>query len=187
VSDAQTPTNPLANRWLRGALIVIALLLLLVVFLMWRVANGAEPEAAPTRTPTATATPTPSPTLTPTPTPTPSQTPTAAPPAAPNPPAPVGPVFTSFTVSPLSPDCTSESSVGLTFTWSSTGAVAGWIGVATTNAKAEPYDSVNPSSGSFALSYQCSNPSEKYTVTLEDSSGRLTHQTVTISRTPAQS
>lgn len=192
MSETETPANPLANRWLRGALVVIALLLLLIVFLMWRVATGAEPEAAAPPTPTATPTPSPSPTPSPTPTPTPTSAATPnqtqpAPPPDPKPPASAGPVFTSFAVSPLSPDCTSESSVELTFAWSSTGAVAGWIGVATTNAKTAPYDYVNPGNGSFVLSYQCSNPSETYTVTLEDSSGRLTHKTVTLSRTPAQS
>jgi hypothetical protein len=176
------PANPLANRWLRGALVLIVLLVLLVVFLMWRVATGAEtPLSSPTPTAT-TPTPTPTPTLTPTPTPTPTatETPSAAPTAAPKPPAPTGPAFTSFAVSPLSPDCSSASSVELTFAWSATGATAGWIGVATQNAKNAPYDSVNPASGSYVLSYQCSEPSQVYTVTLEDSSGKLTHKTVTI-------
>ena len=187
MTDPTTATPP-ANRWLRGALIVIALLLMIIVFLTWRVATGAEPVAAPSPTPTrATPTPTPSLTPTPTPTPTPTESSAPAPPAATPkpPPPPAGPAFTSFAVSPLSPDCSSASSVELTFAWSSTGATAGWIGVATTNAKTAPYDSVNPASGSYVLSYQCSEPSQTYTVTLEDSSGKLTHKTVTISRTPA--
>ena len=173
MTDPTTATPP-ANRWLRGALIVIALLLMIIVFLTWRVATGAEPVAAPSPTPTRA-------------TPTPTESSAPAPPAATPkpPPPPAGPAFTSFAVSPLSPDCSSASSVELTFAWSSTGATAGWIGVATTNAKTAPYDSVNPASGSYVLSYQCSEPSQTYTVTLEDSSGKLTHKTVTISRTPA--
>jgi hypothetical protein len=69
----------------------------------------------------------------------------------------------------------------VTITWTSSGAVRAWIGIATDNAKQEPYSEVPPS-GAATLPFPCSNASQKYTVTLEDGSGTLAHQSSTVER-----
>ena len=56
-----------------------------------------------------------------------------------------------------------------------------WFGIGTNNAKAEQFESV-PTTATYTFNYQCSEASQIYTVTLEDSSGRLTHKTVTVKR-----
>ena len=184
----------LRANWLRVALIVLAAALLLLVFLLWRATAGQEEpsppptqSASPTQSP-STGSPTPSPTATaPDDTP-PNDTPADDDPAPAPPPAP-GPTFTAFSVSPGSPiACSDQSaSVDMTFSWSSTGAVAAWIGIDTTNAKAGSYSDV-ATSGSYVLAYQCHAVSESqiYTVTLEDAAGNLTHKTVTISQVPVE-
>ncbi|PKQ25832.1 MAG: hypothetical protein CVT64_07235 [Actinobacteria bacterium HGW-Actinobacteria-4] len=70
----------------------------------------------------------------------------------------------------------------MTFTWSTSKAVKAWFGIATTNAKAAPYEDVSVQAGSYTAYYQCSEASQVYTVTIEDADGKLTHETRTISR-----
>jgi hypothetical protein len=71
--------------------------------------------------------------------------------------------------------------VTITIQWSSSNATSAWIGVATSNAKAEPYDTV-PTSGSYDIGFPCSNSHQVYTVTLEDAGGNLTHKSKDIQR-----
>jgi len=108
------------------------------------------------------------------------------PPATSTPKPPSGPTFASFSSNPgnnKSVGCADEyDSVPITIKWSSTNAVLSHIGVGTNNAKSQPYESNLPPSGSYDLNYQCSVASQKYTVTLEDASGKLTHRTVTLKR-----
>jgi hypothetical protein len=55
------------------------------------------------------------------------------------------------------------------------------VGIATDNAKEEPYSDA-PTSGTATLPFPCSNASQVYTVTLEDGSGNLAHQSATVER-----
>jgi hypothetical protein len=103
----------------------------------------------------------------------------AAPP--PPPPPPQSPSFATFN-GPNKATCPdTSSSVEITWSWSSSNAVNAWFGIGTQNAKLQPFEQV-PTTATYTFNYQCSEASQIYTVTLEDSSGRLTHKTVTVTR-----
>lgn len=166
-----------------GGAILIALIVLIAVLLGNNAADNAGP--VPEFTTTESPTPTPDETESPEPTVEPSEEPseepsvTAAPP--PPPPPPQSPSFATFS-GPNTAACPdTSSSVEITWSWSSSNAVNAWFGIGTNNAKAEPFESV-PTTATYSFNYQCSEASQIYTVTLEDSSGKLTHKTVTISR-----
>ena len=157
----------------RGMLIALiaiaaAILLALIVLIVVLVGNAGSPEASPA--PTATLSESPSPTPEETERPEPSDEPSASPSATtPPPPPPQSPSFATFT-GPDRATCPDTSN-----------AVSAWFGIGTLNAKAEPFDSV-PTTATYTFTYQCSEASQLYTVTLEDASGRLTHSTVEIVR-----
>lgn len=161
--------------WIAVALLVILALSVLASLLTRSGLFAPGPSVAPSTsvpasapsTPTASENPSPSPSETPSPTPTE--------------PAPAGPAFTSFT-SPANAICLEDTAVAdVTLEWTSTGASRAWVGVATDNAKAAPYEEVE-TSGTATLPFPCANESQKYTVTLEGAGGALVHHSVTVQR-----
>ncbi len=163
------------------AFIVIAAVLLLALALLLYNLATRDPETvpAPAASPEASEVPTPTPTPS-----EPQSEPVPDPTQSEEPVDDQGAAFTTFSPesgTPVScPDDT--SSIPLTFEWTSTGAEAAWIGVGTNDAKAEPFAAVDTSGVFTDISYQCANPSEIYTVTLDDGAGTLTHATVTLER-----
>ena len=174
------PTATKSRGPMIAFIVIVAVLLLALTLLLFNLATrGPETVPAPVASPETSEAPTPTPTPTEpepeaSPEPTPSEEPVADPGAA----------FTTFSPESGTPvSCPDEtSSIPLTFEWTSTGATAAWIGVGTNDAKAEPYAEVDTSGVFTDISYQCSNPSEIYTVTLDDGAGTLTHATVTLER-----
>ena len=130
-----------------------------------------------TGTPEATSTPTVTPTSTPVVTPTAEPTPVESVP----PPAAPGPVFDTFTA-PESAGCVEgDVTRPLVFTWAGSNATTAYIGIATTDAKAAPYESDLPTTFRYDnLTFDCTLASQVYTVTLEDADGLLAHRTVTV-------
>lgn len=181
--------EPAAEKQKRGLLIALiavaaAILLALIVLIVVLVSGQGEDTAGPAPVPTASESPSvePEETESPEPTDEPTEEPAASPSAttAP-PPPPQSPSFATFS-GPNRATCPdTSSSVAITWSWSSTNAVAAWFGIGTNNAKAEPFESV-PTTATYTFNYQCSEASQRYTVTLEDSAGRLTHKTVEIVR-----
>ncbi len=183
--STSTTTGPPDEGRKRGMLIALiaiaaAILLALVVLIVVLVGNaGGSTETQPT--PDITASESPEPTPEESESPEPSDEPSASPSATTAPPAPQSPSFATFS-GPDRADCPdTSSSVAITWSWSSTNAVAAWFGIGTNDAKAQPFESV-PTTATYTFNYQCSEPSQRYTVTLEDSAGRLTHSTVVIVR-----
>ena len=157
--------------WL--AIILMLLLLISVIAALLTRSNGETPEvsASASESPSVTPSPTPSPSVTPSPSPTPTETTEA----------PSGPQFVLYSV-PQEALCPDESTtLDITVTWESTGADRAWVGIATTNAKDEPFSEV-PTSGSVALPFPCSNESQVYTVTLEGDDGALVSESETVTR-----
>ena len=154
-----------------GGVLAIILIILLIVLLV-RPTGGVTP----TPTPTASATVSPSPTASTSPSPTPTPTPTETTPPPPPPPSPI----TSYTASPEEVDCSGGGPVPVTFSWATTGETL-WFGVGTDDAKAEPYDSF-PLNYTLDFDYQCGQPGDQqiYTITVEQSNGDVTSETITI-------
>ena len=94
-----------------------------------------------------------------------------------------GPVFDSFTA-PETAGCTEETTeVPLEFSWESANAVRAYIGVGTDNARDDPFDGDLPPTYTYLnIVYLCDQESQTYTVTLEDESGEIASETVTVSR-----
>lgn len=191
-SDA-APTDaaaePAAEKQKRGLLIGLiavagAILVALIVLIVLLVGGQGDDTAGPAPVPTASESESAEPEETESPEPTdePTEEPAASPSAtAAPPPAPQSPSFATFS-GPNRATCPdTSSSVAITWSWSSTNAVNAWFGIGTNNAKAEPFESV-PTTATYTFNYQCSEASQRYTVTLEDSAGRLTHKTVEIVR-----
>lgn len=154
--------------------ILIALIVLIAVLV--RDAGGSD-EAAPEPQPSSSENTEPDETESPEPSDEPSESPTTAPP----PPPSLSPTFATFS-GPNRADCTDTTgSVTMTWSWSSTDAENAWFGIGTDDAKAEPYEQV-PTTATYTFTYQCSEASQIYTVTLEDAAGRLAHQTVEVVR-----
>ena len=173
------------SRTLLIALLSVAgaILLALIVLIAILLGGQGDPEPVPVPTETVSESPTPSPepTEAETPEPEPTEEPEASASAPPPPPPPQSPSFATFT-GPNKPVCPDTSSqVELTWSWSSSNAVNAWFGIGTNNAKLQPYEQV-PTTATYTFYYQCSEASQIYTVTLEDSAGRLTHKTVTVTR-----
>ncbi|MER3388937.1 MAG: hypothetical protein RJQ01_02785 [Microcella sp.] len=160
-----------------GAAVLLALIVLIVVLL--NSDDGSPPVATPTPTPTLEETVTPDPSADPAPEVTPSDSGGSSAPPAPAPPS--GPTFATFSATDRAVCESDAGSVSITWSWSSTDAVRAWFGIGTTNAKAEPFEEV-PTTASYVFTYQCSEPSQLYTVTLEDASNRLTSETVEVVR-----
>lgn len=183
-ASAVTTETEGPDRRMLIALIAIAaaILIALVVLIVVLVGNAGTNTAQPAPEVTASESESPEPTPTETESPEPSVEPSTEPSttAAP-PPPPQSPSFATFT-GPNRATCPdTSSSVAITWSWSSTNAVNAWFGIGTNNAKAEPFESV-PTTATYTFNYQCSEASQRYTVTLEDSAGRLTHKTVEIVR-----
>ncbi|WP_281886602.1 hypothetical protein [Agromyces rhizosphaerae] len=86
------------------------------------------------------------------------------------------PVFTTTAYEPEIANCDGVSSVPLRFQWMSDGAEQAWFGIGTTDAKAAPYEEVFPNEEVYeGVSFQCSEESEIYTVTLEGPGGITSH------------
>jgi cytoskeletal protein RodZ len=186
---ADAAAEPSAEKQKRGLLIALiavaaAILLALIVLIVVLVSGQGDDTAGPAPVPTASESGSPEPEETESPEP--SDEPTEEPAASPSattapPPPPQSPSFATFS-GPNRAECPDTSgSVAITWSWSSTNAVAAWFGIGTNNAKAEPFESV-PTTATYTFNYQCSEASQRYTVTLEDSAGRLTHKTVEIVR-----
>ncbi|HWR85823.1 MAG TPA: hypothetical protein VN200_07505 [Rhodoglobus sp.] len=154
-----------------GGLLLLAIVVLLILLLI----RPGDPAAAPTSTPSPTAT-TASPTPSASPTPTPTQTEAPAPPAPPPPPA-TG-AIQSFDVDQTSVDCSGGGSVPVQFSWVAEGETL-WFGVGTDNAKNAPYDTY-PLVYTLDFDYQCGNGQQIYTITVEQSTGELDSETITI-------
>jgi len=184
-----TATEPHAEAGSkRGMLIALiavaaAILIALVVLIVVLVGNAGPANDQPTPEASASESESPTPTPEETESPEPSGEPSTEPitTAAPPPPPAQSPSFATFTSVDRATCPDTSSSVATTWSWSSTDAVAAWFGIGTNNAKAEPFESV-PTTATYAFNYQCSEASQRYTVTLEDSAGRLTHKTVDIVR-----
>ncbi|GAA1738487.1 hypothetical protein [Microcella frigidaquae] len=185
-AEGATPEEK-QKRGLLIALIAVAgaILIALIVLIVVLVGGRGEDTAAPMPEPTTSDTATPEPTESESPVPSeePSEEPAASPSAtaAPPPPPPQSPSFATFSGPNRAPCPDTSSSVAITWSWSSTNAVNAWFGIGTNNAKAEPFESV-PTTATYTFNYQCSEASQRYTVTLEDAAGRLTHKTVEIVR-----
>lgn len=182
LTDSQQREKP----WIPLLLGAIVALLLVAVVLIAMLLIRGDGEPAPAASPSPSETPSPSPSGASSPSPAESPSAAEAEPAEdPEPAAPAdppGPVFSSFSASPKKVSCPDEFGTGeVTVAWQGSGATSAWIGVATSNAKIAPYDSV-PVSGEYTLPYPCGNESQAYTVTLEDADGRLTHKTATVTR-----
>ncbi|UYN84618.1 MAG: hypothetical protein KIT89_05460 [Microcella sp.] len=185
-AGGEPPSDERKNRTLLIALLSVAgaILLALIVLIAVLLGGQGDPEPAPLPTETLSESPTPSPepTESESPEPEPSEEPEAsasAPP--PPPPPPQSPSFATFS-GPNKANCPdTSSSVEITWSWSSSNAVNAWFGIGTNNAKLQPYEQV-PTTATYTFYYQCSEASQIYTVTLEDSAGRLTHKTVTATR-----
>lgn len=159
-----------------GAALLIAIIIVVVMLLN---RGGDEPVVAPSGSASPSASASPSPSATP------SESPSAEPEPEPEPETPVvvGPTFDSFDAQPSAGCAEGDTSKPLSFSWSSSNAKTAYIGVATTNAKAEPYEGNLPVVYTFdTLEYQCNQATQVYTVTLEDAAGNLAHQTVTIAK-----
>lgn len=174
----------------RGMLIALlsiagAILIALIIIIVMLLNNGSDSNEQPAPEFTASESPSPTPTPDDTESPEPSETPSASPSATaappPPPPPPQSPSFATFSGTNKATCPDTSSSVEITWSWSSANAVNAWFGIGTNNAKLQPYEQV-PTTATYTFFYQCSEASQIYTVTLEDSSGRLTHKTVTISR-----
>jgi len=162
-----------AGRFALWLAIILMLLLILSVIaaLLTRSNETPEVSASASESPSVTPSPTPSPSVTPSPSPTPTETTEA----------PSGPQFVLYSV-PQEALCPDESTtLDVTVTWETTGADRAWVGIATTNAKDEPYSEV-PTSGSVALPFPCSNESQVYTVTIEGAGGELVSESETVTR-----
>ena len=94
-----------------------------------------------------------------------------------------GPIFDSFTA-PETSGCTEDSTEApLEFSWESSNAVRAYIGVGTDNARDDPFDGDLPPTYTYLdIVYLCDQESQIYTVTLEDESGEIASETVTVSR-----
>lgn len=172
-TSTKTPDEPKKKHTLMWWLIGIgaALLIALIVLLITLFGGADEPAVAPTPTESSAA---PEPEPTPSEEPEPEPTQTVAPPVT-------SPTFATFTA-PANAACEEgEDEAPLTFSWSSSDATTAYIGVGTQNAALNPTFSDLPPTATFdELSYDCSVPSQVYTVTLEDSEGRLASNTVTV-------
>jgi hypothetical protein len=171
-----------------GVALIIALIVLIVML-----TSNDDPAPVSTPTTSASATSTPTPTSTPTsnsPTPTPTEEPEPTATATPTPsatatapPAAAAPVFTSFTPANDSPvPCNdAESKQPVDFSWTSTGATEAWFAAGTDDAMANPDTAVSPS-GDISATFDCSQESEIFTVTLDNGEGDQTSTTITLNR-----
>ncbi len=183
-AEADSPAKP--PPWRNPTTILLAILgvlmlgILIVLVLLLSRGDTPQPVSAPTPTESVEPTPSETPSETPvesaTPTPVPSET-TAPPP--PPPPPPAGPIKT-YTASTTNVNCSGNSEVPVTFSWSATG-VTLWFGVGTTNAKTGGLGEYDLND-TVVWNYQCGQDGGQqiYTITVEASNGNLTHKTITI-------
>lgn len=180
--DAGAPAEGKSRRLLIilasiGGALLLAVLILLVL-LLTRGTGTPAPSASPTLTPTPSSTPSDTPSPSPTPTPTPTET------TPPPPPPPSGPI-SSYSASQSTVNCSAGggTSVPISFSWVATGQTL-WFGVGTDNAKYQPYDQY-PLSYTLNFDYQCgqADGQQKYTITVESSTGDVTSKTIVIKET----
>ena len=168
--------------WLIVAgVVLVAVIAVLASVLLTR---GSTPIAAPTSSSSPSASAPAAPSQEPEPSETATTEPAPPEPTPTSPPPVQGAAFTSFTPADNSPVvCPDEfSTAPLTFSWSSTGAALAWIGVDTDNAKANPHAEVDTTATYRDLGFDCSKETQLFTVTLDDGTGRLTSQSVTLVR-----
>jgi len=175
VSDGRSRRGMLITIIALAAAILVALIVVIVLLVQ---PPSDDEQPVPLPTPTLT----PSESLEPSESPEPveSESPVASPaPSASS--APSSPSFATF--QPVDEaECADESGQAeLTWSWSSTNASRAWFGIGTRNAKEAPFEEV-ATTATYTFWYQCSEASQLYTVTLEDSAGRLTHRTVEVVR-----
>jgi hypothetical protein len=160
-----------------GALLLIALIVLLVIFL----GRGAgAPQAVDTASP--------APTDSATPTPTPEPTETEAPP-----PPPAGPAISSFTVSNESVFCNTQSPTPshqyIGFEWATSGSTRVYFGIDTDDASTNAFFDNLPQTGNSQsdfpagyndYEYACPAASHTYTLTVVDGDGNKQSKSVTV-------
>lgn len=167
-----------------GGLLLVAVIVLLTL-LFAKGTDGASPAPGTSTSPSPEVTTIETPSVSPSETP--STAPTVVPSTPPNsspPPVATGPVFNSFSPrNNSSVGCSGDTGdIPLTFTWTSTGATEAAIGVQTNDAFAGAFETGLPASGSYTgLSYNCSQATQFYTVSIRGESGQ-TNKTVTLKR-----
>jgi hypothetical protein len=172
-----------------GALLLVALIILLIVLF----GGNGKPVAVDTKSPTPTASDTPSQTpsasATPTTTPTPTPTTTTAPP--PPPPPPSGPSLATFTTDHSTVKCDNKTGnpIILTFRWSGTNGSVVYIAVgATSDPKQNGQGWMLPTTGTqadfpYELDYGCYNAKVTYSLGIYDNSGHKSVKQLTITNT----
>lgn len=95
-----------------------------------------------------------------------------------------GPVISAFSVEPTVAACPDDrdSTVPLTFSWTSEGAERAWIGIATSDASVQPAAEVGLSSAGFSgLVFACSDADQVFTLTVQGA-GDTVSETIAITR-----
>ncbi len=94
---------------------------------------------------------------------------------------PAGPRITLFS-GPATALCLNEEAAptDITLSWDSVGATQAWIGVATADAQAAPYQEVAPT-GELTLGFPCSISAQDYTLTVVGDGGKVS-STITVVR-----
>jgi hypothetical protein len=173
-----------------GGVLLLAVILLLVLLLK----GPSKPLAAGTSTPIPSSTPSASasPTTPPaTPTATPSQAHTTAP-APPPPPQSTDAAFTKFIVQSTINTCSSGpyytgTPPTVNVTWATVRTDSAWIVQGTSDAADSKFEQIpvsgNQSNFPYSLDFNCSDPSNTYTITLVGSNGKHVSKSWTIKNT----
>ena len=94
------------------------------------------------------------------------------------------PVISAFSVEPAVAACPDDraSTVPLTFSWTTAGAERAWIGIATSDAAAQPAAEVDLTSAGFSeLAFACSVADQVFTLTVQAAGGTVS-ETIAIPR-----
>jgi hypothetical protein len=164
--------GPLIALIIAGALLIVALIVLLIILF------------GPKGAPTAGETPTPVPTISETPTPTPTPTPTEEP-------APP-PVIGTFSTGTATVFCSADPDANvdeLTITWATSGGVRVYFGIDTPDAQTAPFfdnlpltgdSNSNFPAGYSPFRYSCGVPEHVYTITVVAEDGQKTSRSITV-------
>ncbi|WP_285136665.1 hypothetical protein [Microbacterium sp. lyk4-40-TSB-66] len=178
-ATAPEPTSPRSRR--RAAIAIgSALALGGVALAIWAVAaaipSSPDAQPAPAAPASVPATPTVASSAGAS---TPASAASTPPPASEN-----APVIAGFSVSPTVAECPDDrdSTVPLTFSWTSEGADRAWIGIATSDASVQPTAEVETTAEGYAdLLYACSDADQVFTLTVQGAGGTLS-RTIAIAR-----
>jgi hypothetical protein len=168
------PRGPLIALIVAGALLIVALIVLLFILF--------GPKGTPGAGETATPAPTVSLSPSPTPTPTPTQEPQTPPP----------PAITSFSTGTATVFCSDDPDDNvdeLTIAWATSGGVRVYFGIDVTDAQEAPFFDNLPLSGDSTSNfpagyspfrYSCGVPEHTYTITVVAEDGQKTSRSVTV-------